>query len=73
MIRPYGSWVPGLRTMTPPGGVLVRAEMPHFFIAAEFSTAPCIDTCPTSTGLSGKALSRWSRLSSCPFGMTFSS
>ena len=45
----------------------------HFFIAAEFSTAPCIDTCPTSTGLSGKSLSRSSRVEPTPFGMAFSS
>jgi hypothetical protein len=25
MISPYGSWVPGLRTMMPPGGVTVLA------------------------------------------------
>ena len=56
--RPSGSWLPGLRTMTPPGGVLVAAEMPYFFMAAELSTAPCIETWPTTTGLSGKSLSR---------------
>ena len=36
MSRPDGSLEPGLRTMTPPGGVLVSAVMFHFFIAAEF-------------------------------------
>ena len=30
MIRPQGSFVPGLRTMTPPGGVFVAAVMPYF-------------------------------------------
>lgn len=44
MIRPYGSSLPGLRTITPPGGVLVSAEMPNCFSAAEFITAPCIET-----------------------------
>ena len=73
MISPYGSLVPGLRTMTPPGGVLVSALKFHFFIELEFSTAPCIDTWPTSTGLFGNAWSRSSRFSSRPLGMTFSS
>jgi hypothetical protein len=73
MISPYGSLVPGLRTITPPGGVCVSAEKLNFFNAAEFMTPPCIDTWPTSTGVSGKALSRSSRFSRRPFGMTFSS
>ena len=73
MIKPAGSWEPGLRTMTPPGGVWVSAVMLNVLSAAEFSTAPCIDTWPTSTGLSGNSLSRSSRVSPTPLGMTFSS
>ena len=44
MMSPHGSCVPGLRTMTPPGAVFVADEIPYAFNAAEFSTAPCIDT-----------------------------
>ncbi len=64
--------MPGLRTMTPPGGVFVATEMPYCFIAAELSTAPCSETWPTITGLSGKAASRSSRFS-VRSGMTLSS
>ena len=42
-------------------------------VAAEFITAPCIETCPTRTGLSGNAASRSSRFRRRPAGMTFSS
>ena len=73
MIRPQGSLVPGLRTMMPPAGVLVFASKPNCFRARLFSTAPCIDTWSIRTGLSGKALSRSSRLRSRPSGMTVSS
>ena len=54
MTRPAGSLVPGLRRMIPPGGVAVATVKLYFFMAAEFSTAPCIETWPTSTGFSGK-------------------
>jgi len=59
--------------MVPPGGVLVPGEIPNIFSAAESITPPCIETWPTNTGLSGNALSRSSRLSSRPSGMTVSS
>ena len=44
MIRPQGSWLPGLRTITPPAGVGVEALMPYFFRARLLSTVPCIET-----------------------------
>lgn len=50
--------VPGLQTMTPPGDALVADELPDFFIAAEFSTAPRLETCWIRTGLSGNAVDR---------------
>ena len=31
--------------MTLPGGVFVAVLIPNFFIAAEFNTQPCMDTC----------------------------
>ncbi len=71
--RPSGSSEPSLRTITPPGGVTVSAVMSNRRIAAELSTAPCIETCPTSTGISGKSASRSSLCRVRPPGIRVSS